>query len=75
MWLNETVLRGCVVSRAWDTSPGRSWLALVITRVAQGITPFLPLRGRSSTLGEGKALHVSYSDGVAVGEEARARRD
>ena len=41
--------------------------------VARGVTPFLPWRGRSSALGEGQDT-PAHSDGVAVGEGARAWR-
>ena len=38
-----------------------------------GDTPFLPLRGRTSVLGEGQKT-PTHSDGVTVGEEVRAWR-
>ena len=47
------VLRGRV-DFAGSRDSGRSWSVLVTPSVAQGVTPFLPLRGRTSALGEGQ---------------------
>ena len=43
--------------------------------MARGVPPFLTLRGRTSALGEGQDTPGADSDGVAVGEEARAWRE
>ena len=62
-----------LVPRARETL-GRVFLVVLVTpSEARGVTPFMPLRGRTSALGEGQDT-PAHSDEVAVSEEARARR-
>ena len=62
-----------LVPRARETLTRVFLVVLVTPSEARGVTPFMPLRGRTSALGEGQDT-PAHSDGVAVGEEARAWR-
>ena len=62
-----------LVPRARETLTGLFLVVLVTPSEARGVTPFMPLRGRTSALDEGEDP-PAHSDEVAVGEEARAWR-
>ena len=48
-------------------SPGCFCHVLVTSSVTRGVTPCLPLRGRTSALGQGSDTSYAHSDGVAIG--------
>ena len=62
-----------LVPRACETLTRVFLVVLVTTSEARGVTPFIPLRGRTSALGECQDT-PAHSDEVAVGEEARTWR-